>query len=269
METNVKILCCNIRVNVPADGEAGNGWNDRKALCLDVMRAQAADIICTQECRDVHYADLRQGLPEFDSFGLSGPGDFHPTDAVFFARSRFDLVSSGGFWLSETPHIAGSQSWDSACPRFANWLDLRDRESGQEFRIWNTHYDHISQIAREKQARCIVEASEVFGGSLPQLFAADCNADASNPVIDVMKAGGWIDTYTEMHGPADPGFTYHAFIGPKYAEVRKNTTGKIDFIFHRGLVKTLSAEIIYDSRDGRYPSDHYFLSAEVRIGPGS
>ena len=263
----MKILCCNIRKKLQEDEASGNGWDVRKDFCLEVMHAQSADVICVQECFNVQYKDLVGGLPEFESFGLSNPDElFNPGNAIFFARDRFDLVSAGGFWLSETPHIAGSQSWDSARSRFANWVDLKDRESGQEFRVWNTHFDHIGQVAREKQAQRIVEACQAFPADFPQLFAADCNADAANPAIEVMKAGGWIDTYIEMHGPDDPGFTFHAFLGPKFAERPKEKIhGKIDFIFHRGPVKTVAAEIIYDSRDGRYPSDHYFLSAEVML----
>ncbi len=263
----IKILCCNIRCNAQGDIDEGNGWEARRGLCMDVMRAQSTDLICVQECWGLHYNDLLRGLPEFGGFGLSNPAPNHnPYNAIFYRRDRFEVISSGGFWLSETPHVAGSRSWDSECLRFANWMDLKGRGSGVKFRMWNTHYDHIGQIAREKQAQCIVEACQALPDDYPQLFAADCNADASNPAIDVMEAGGWVDTYTEMQGADDPGFTYHGFIGPKYVEVRKDTTGKIDFIFRRGPVETLSADIICDSRDGRYPSDHYFLSAEVEIG---
>lgn len=268
----MKILCCNVRRNLPEDEQAGNGWDARKDLCVEVIRAQRADVICVQECWNAQFRDLRSRLPEFDSFGLANPhADFNPANAIFFARARCDLVSAGGFWLSETPHIAGSKSWDSAHPRFVNWVHLRDRDSGHEFRVWNGHLDHIGQVAREKQAQLIVQASEALPEDLPQLFTADMNADAANPAIEITKAGGWLDTYAAVHGPEDPGFTFHAFLGPKYADGRPpdKIKGKIDFIFCRGPVRTLAAEVIRDSRDGRYPSDHYFLSAEVRLDKGS
>ena len=260
----MKILCCNIRVDVPADSESGNGWNDRKAFCLEVIRAQNADLVCTQECRNAHYGDLRRGLPEYESFGMANPDpEFNPTNAIFFLRDRFEMVSAGGFWLSETPHVPGSVSWDSARPRFVNYIDLRDRASGREFRLWNGHFDHIGRIAREKQAERLIEAVRALPEDLPQFFTADCNTDASTPAIAALKNGGWTDTYTAVHGPEDPGFTYHAFKGPGY--VPKNGIGKIDFIFSRGPVEILGSSIIRDSRDGKHPSDHYFLSAEVRI----
>ena len=269
LSTNLKVLCCNIRRIMPEDDEAGNGWDARKDLCAEVIRAQRADVICLQECTNAQFKDLGSRLPEFDSFGLVNPDAvFNPANAILFARTRFELVSAGGFWLSETPHIAGAKSWDSARARFVNWVHLQERDSGQQFRIWNGHLDHIGQVAREKQAQLIVQASEVFPEDFPQLFAADCNADADNPAVRNLLAGGWLDTYAAVHGPEDPGFTFHAFLGPRFAEEapKEKIKGKIDWIFCRGPVKTLAAGIIHDGRDGRYPSDHYFISAEVRLG---
>ena len=278
----MRILCCNIRRIVPEDDQSGNGWDSRKDLCARVIRAQRADVICLQECTNTQMKDLQDRLRGYDSFGLANPGAvFNPANAILFARTRCELVSAGGFWLSETPHVAGTKSWDSAGARFVNWVHLRDRDSGRpgrrslggvcEFRVWNGHLDHIGQVARENQARLILQASEVLGEDLPQLLAGDFNADGANPAIEIVKAGGWLDTYAEAHGPDDPGFTYHAFLGPRFAEERPNARvkGKIDFIFRRGPVETLAAEIIRDGRDGRYPSDHYFVSAEVRFGQGS
>jgi len=264
----IKILSSNIRRNMPEDEASGNGWDARKDLCAEVIGAQRADVICFQECVNAQFMDLRSRLPEFDSFGLANPGEvYNPANAILFARTRFEMVSAGGFWLSETPHVAGSKSWDSAGARFVNWAHLKDRDSGREFRVWNGHLDHISQVAREKQAALIVEAGGVFPEDFPQLLTGDFNADATNPAIEVVKAGGWLDTYA-VNGPDDPGFTFHAFFGPRFLAEKPNARikGKMDFIFARGPIKPLAAEIIRDSRDGRYPSDHYFVSAEVTLG---
>lgn len=262
----LKILCCNIRVDNEGDRQEGNGWSVRKDFCMEVIEAQNADLICLQENTAEQHADLRRGLTEFDSYGIQNPALwFSPNNAIFYRRSRFEMASAGGFWLSDKPHVAGSVSWDSARPRFVNWVDLKEHGSDRQFRMWNLHLDHIGPISREEQAKVFVEGAEVFGDDMPQLVAGDFNCDASDAAIDVIKAGGWLDTYTEIHGPDDPGFTYHAWVGPKFAELRppENNIGKIDFIFSRGPVKVLASELICDSRNGRYPSDHYFLSAEV------
>ena len=263
-----KILTCNVRVDVPADGRAGDGWADRKDLCADVMRAQKADLIGLQECQHVHLQHLKARLPEFDSFALSHPDErAFPLNAILFVRARYELISAGGFWLSETPHVAGSKSWDSAQSRFVNWVHLKERSAGKEFRVWNTHLDHIGQVAREKQAELIVQASAVFPKDFPQLLTGDFNANATNPAIKLVAAGGWTDTYSAVHGPADPGFTAHAFLGPQYAEQRLNGKpgARIDWIWCRGAVKPLAAEVIREGRNGHYPSHHYFVSAVVAI----
>lgn len=262
MSNILKIMTCNIRVDVKVDADAGNGWADRKGICIEAMYSQSPDVICLQECKGNQYEDLRLGLPTFDGYGISNTlTGYNPSNAILYRRSRFDLITVGGHWLSETPHIANSKSWDSSLPRFVNWVHLKDRETGSEFRVWNGHFDHIGQKAREGQARLIVEGAKPFPAELPQFFTADCNGDAENPAIGVLKDGGWIDTYTAVHGPDEPGHTFHGFIGPKHV----GKVGKMDFVFCRGSVKPTAAEIIRHCRNDRYPSDHYFVSAEVEL----
>jgi len=263
-----KILSCNIRVDLPEDAATGNGWVHRRELCVDVMRAQKANLIGLQEAQEIHLKDLKSRMPEFDSFAMANPDTvFHPSNAILFLRARYELISAGGFWLSETPHVAGSKSWDSGRSRFANWVHLKERSSGKELRFWNTHLDHISHEARTKGAALIVQACEAFPKEFPQLLSGDMNAGVAHPAIKNFKAGGWLDTYTAVNGPDDPGFTFHGFKGPKSAGKRADgeIRTKIDWIFCRGAVKPLAAAIIRDERNDRYPSDHYFVWAVMEL----
>ncbi len=263
-----KILTCNVRGDTQADAKAGNGWADRKELCAEVMREQKADLICLQECQRAHLKHLKARLPAFDSFALDNPDpQAHPLNAILFSRARYELVSAGGFWLSETPHVSGSKSWDSAYPRLVNWVHLSERKSGKELRVWNTHLDNFSQVAREKQAEMIMQASAAFPPTFPQVLTGDFNADATNRAVRLVKDAGWTDTYAVLYGPADPGFTYHGFLGPKFGEKTPaaNRLGKIDWIWYRDALKVQAAEVIRTGRNGRYPSDHYFVSAVVAL----
>ncbi|MBN1491706.1 MAG: endonuclease/exonuclease/phosphatase family protein [Phycisphaerae bacterium] len=262
-----KIMSCNIRVPVEADAKAGNGWEHRKAMCSEIILSHRPDVICLQECRGVQFEYLKDRWSAFEHHGLSDPGPvFEPFNAIFYSRSRYALISAGGFWLSQTPHVAGTRSWDSRNVRFVNWVDLKTRDSNKIFRVWNTHLDHRGQVGRENQARLIVEASMPLAADLPQILTGDMNSKPSNPAIQCFKDGGWTSTYDTAHGVgADTGNTFHGFQGPKYAEDSpdKRVDGQIDWIFYRGKVKVLTADVIRDGRDGRYPSDHYFMSAEV------
>lgn len=264
-----KILTCNIRVALPEDEAKGNGWNDRKELCARVIRDQYPDIVCLQEVIRPQPDDLEKSLPGFRSFGFSGPEmdryreGYHgiAKNPIMFSESRYEMISGGCYWLSETPLLTGSKSWNTARARHVNWVRLRERSSGKEFRVLNTHLDHRAQEAREKQAAVIAEESGQYLPDFPQLLAGDFNASASNTVYGIIRKGNWEDSYTAIHGEAEPGFTVHNFLGENHP--RKASRRKIDFIFSRGKIQAVSAAIIKDHEGGRYPSDHYFVSAEV------
>jgi endonuclease/exonuclease/phosphatase family metal-dependent hydrolase len=260
--TSHKILSCNVRVDMPGDAKTGDSWAERKALCGDIIKAQKADLIGLQEGQQAHLSYLKSRMPEYDSYALSHAVDyFHPVDAILFLRERYELISAGGFWLSETPHLAASKSWDSALPRLANWVHLKERSSGKEFRYWNTHLDHKGQNAREKGATMIVQASAALPKTFPQILTGDMNASIENPAIKNFKEGGWIDTYAAANGSKDPGSSFHGFKGEKSGH-----GAKIDWIFCRGTVEPIVSTIIRDGRNNHYPSDHYFVLAEVAIG---
>ncbi len=256
----MKILTCNIRCFGAPDGE--NNWIHRKDLCAQVIQSRAPDIICFQEMWEEQLADLTAAFPEHQTYGMTDlPQGRHPTNSIFFRRDAFALISCGGYWLSNQPHVAGSHSWGSACVRLANWIRLRERTTAVEFRVINTHLDHVGQEARENQAKLIVEDASAYARNYAQILTGDMNCDSSNPAIDTFKAAGWVDTYGQVHDTEDPGHTRHSFLGPKHASV----IGKMDWIFTRGPVKVQDAEVITDSHQGRFPSDHYFVGATLSL----
>ena len=257
----MKILTCNVRCFGANDGD--NGWGHRKDLCAQVVESQSPDIICFQEMWAEQFADLLSAFPIYGTYGMADtPNSRHPQNCIFYRQDIYTLISAGGYWLSETPHVAGSKSWDSACVRLANWIRLQVRGDETEFRVINTHLDHVSQLAREHQAELIVEDSSAYPADYPQILTGDMNCDTTNTAISVFKAGGWRDTYKSVHGTEDPGITYHAFLGAAH----QGDIGKMDWIFMRGDLNCLQASIVTDSANGRFPSDHYFVSAVVNIG---
>lgn len=266
------ILSCNIRVALPEDEATGNGWSARRDLCLDVIRAQKPDLVCLQEVLRGQMEDLEKAFPTYGSFGFEGPEmdarmegyQGIAKNPILYSRERYDFVSAGGFWLSETPHLPGSLSWGSARARHVNWVRLRDRASRQQFRVLSTHLDHVSQPAREEQMKLILAEAALYAPEFPQMLGGDFNAGRANAVIKLALDAGWTNTQDAARGPRDDGPTTHGFLGEKAVRseaARKR--GPIDFILTRGPVTTLSWKIIHDSRDGRYPSDHFFIAAKL------
>jgi len=242
------------------DGD--NHWNDRKSICFDVIKSHAPDIICCQEVWRGQFDDMSTAFSDYSSFGMIDTCvGKNPMNTVFYHSDRFRLLSSGGYWLSEAPHITGSISWDSLCVRLANWLRLEEISSGKEFRVINTHLDHIGQTAREHQAEVINLDTWAYPTDYPQLLTGDMNCDQSNKALQLFISAGWQDTYEIVHGPDDPGHTFHAFEGDAHI----SDIGKMDWIFSRGAAKVTASEIIKDTCNDKYPSDHYFISADIDL----
>ncbi len=254
------ILTCNIRCSGANDGD--NDWIHRREYCINVIKSRNPDIICFQEMWEDQFADMRKAFSAFKCYGIPDEANGNrPMNCIFYKGDAFEYVCSAGYWLSTTPHVPSSQSWDSRCIRLANWIRLIDNKSGKEFRIINTHLDHRGQTAREQQAQVIVDDSLAYDDHYPQILTGDMNCDKTNQAIINFTNGGWEDSYQKIHGSNEPGFTFHSFEGSSFT----SDIGKMDWVFTRGKVQTVAAEIIKDNQDGFYPSDHYFISAALEL----
>ncbi|MDR0351931.1 MAG: endonuclease/exonuclease/phosphatase family protein [Opitutaceae bacterium] len=260
-EAAIRVVSANIRHDFAKDFETGDSWEPRKEFCRDVLLAQDADIFCFQEMRINNFDYLKENLPGFAAF--YGPAEASK-NAIFYSTKRFEKIEGGAFWLSDTPEKPFSHLPKSG-DRVANHLLLRDKLTGRRLLVWNTHFQHDNEDVRTRQARIFTSFAEKRPADIPQILTADFNADANTPAIQHLKASGWIDSYAAVHGPAEPGYTFHGFAGRAYKN--PNSPGKIDFVFSNNLLRATAAEIIRDSNGKRYPSDHYFVSAEMEYTP--
>ena len=261
---NIRIVSANLRQIRPEDEKSGNGWEQRKELCRDVLLAQSADIFCFQENFLPQIKYFQEKLPDYEYYNSvykpKYPND--PFNPILYSAKRFEKLDAGGFWLSDTPEVTDSKFSEAYTSRFANWILLRDRQTGQKLYILNTHLDHKSNPARIKQITVLLNFARTLPGDVPKILTGDLNSGMDAPPAQLIRAGGWHDSYTAIHGPAEAGGTAHRFGGAKFLATPEGAKRKkIDFIFHK-LLKPVSAEIIRDNREGKYPSDHYFVSAE-------
>lgn len=264
-----RVMSCNVRVSSLAQDDAiGQGWDTRKEVCLKVILAQRPDIVCMQEVIPQSYAYFAGKMKGYDSYGFAGPDmDRYPEgyhgiakNVIFYATARYELVSAGGYWLSETPLAAGSASWGSARPRQCNWVRLRDRHTGREFRVLNLHLDHKSGAAKESQIGLALDECAQYADDFPQLLAGDFNADRTERPVQMVGERGWTELYEAVHGPSEAGISYHAFKG----DTHKSKRGRIDFLFGRNVVPKC-AWLVKDKVKEVWPSDHYFLASDVLI----
>ncbi|HRO70766.1 MAG TPA: endonuclease/exonuclease/phosphatase family protein [Chitinophagaceae bacterium] len=266
-----RVLSCNIRVALDEDETKGVGWSSRKNICIEIIKDKNADIICLQEVLKVQAEDFRKSFPSYQLFGFDGPEmDMHATgyhgiakNPILFSNSRYHLLGGGTYWLSETPLVAGSKSWDTARARHVNWVRLREKSSDRELRVINLHLDHVSGEAKIRQAKMVVEESAQYPPGFAQIMAGDFNTRHDSRVFDPVRKGGWLEAYETIHGAGEAGYTGHKFQGTTYEKAASK--GRIDFIWYKGKLKTSASTIIRDSKEGKFPSDHFFMQADFVI----
>ena len=266
-----RVLCCNIRVALDEDEEKGVGWSSRRDICLKIIAKRKPDIICLQEVLKGQSEDFKRYFKDFQLIGFDGPEmDAHLTgyhgiakNPILFSKKKYELLTAGTYWLSETPLVAGSKSWDTARARHANWVRLKEIATGKEFRVINLHLDHVSAEAKLQQLNMVVEESKQYQPEFCQILAGDFNSRFNSPVFTKAREEGWKDALETLYGEKEIGFTGHAFKGLQYEKAAVG--GRIDFIWYRGKVKPVAAEIVRDEIGGVYPSDHFFVQSDLEI----
>ena len=95
----------------------------------------------------------------------------------------------------------------------------------------------------------------------PVVLTGDFNTHETDPPYRALVEGNkWIDSYREVHPtPAEDELSFNGFKG--------GTKGKrIDFILHSAGVTATAADIDRThSAEGKYPSDHYPVTAVIRF----
>jgi endonuclease/exonuclease/phosphatase family metal-dependent hydrolase len=269
-EAALRVMSFNIRYDNPADGE--DAWPKRRAKAASMIRFHRADVAGLQEALRGQIADLEAALPEFGWFGSGRSAERDGEHcAVLFRKDRVEVLDQNTFWLSETPEVAGSRSWDAALPRIVTWGRLRDRRTGAAFWLFNTHFDHMGETARRESARLLLrKVAEIAGRDTPVVVTGDFNSTPDSEPYRILTSPGpegeppgLVDAlFASAHPHHGPTSSWNAF---KAIEPGR----RIDFVLVRPPVEVRQHGILSDTFDGRFPSDHLPVVAEVAVGASS
>jgi endonuclease/exonuclease/phosphatase family metal-dependent hydrolase len=138
---------------------------------------------------------------------------------------------------------------------------LKDKNTSQDFFMFNTHFDHIGVQAREQSAALIVKKIKELAGNMPVILTGDFNTpDTAAPYKTIISSNILKDarelSKTGHYGPDGSFSTF---------EVASKLGDRIDYIFVNNQYEVLRHAILTDSQNGRYPSDHLPVIAEVRL----
>ncbi len=268
LSSPMRVISYNIRYDNPGDGP--NNWDNRKEKVVSVLALHRPDIFCLQEALVHQLEYIDEAFPSFAYYGIGRDdgmeaGEFAP---VFFDTNRFNPEDQGTFWLSETPERDGSKSWYAGHTRIVSWIKLVDRNLGSSFYVFNTHFDHASQHAREQSAILLRKKIRQIAGGHPVILAGDFNTRQGSEAYNTLvgeEAPNVFSNAMEIskaphHGPAC------SFVGFDFISVPGRI---IDFIFVNPQVEVLRHAILTDNWDGVYPSDHLPVLVDIELNQKS
>ncbi len=262
---SLRVMTFNIRYDNPGDGE--NAWPNRQDIAASMVRFHGADICGVQEALKHQVDDLAARLNGYVWFGVgrddgAEAGEFM---AVYYRTDRLDLLEQSTFWLSETPEKPGL-GWDAVCNRVVTWGKFRDKVTGKTFFHFNTHFDHRGETARRESAKLLLAQIEAIAGKTPVIVTGDFNARPDSEPVRILTSGldgrpgtKLIDSITlARHGHHGPTGTWSGFTS-------SGAPGDepIDYVFVKNGVGVLLHGTLSDTFDGRFPSDHMPVLAEV------
>ncbi|WP_293301988.1 endonuclease/exonuclease/phosphatase family protein [Pedobacter sp. UBA4863] len=267
-----RVLTANIRVDLKEDEAKGLGWKQRRDFCIEVIKKYKPDLVGFQEVFYQQAIDLRKAFKDYYFLGYDGPEMAGVTEYAGIAKnpllikkSRFELLSVGSYWLSETPNVAGSESWGTYRARHVNYAILRDQVNGKDFRFINTHLTTKTTDTKVKQVAMIVADSKQYKERFPQILTGDFNSSPTSEPIKLATDNQFIDEFKIINGTQNAEATGHGFLGEKYQEVKGKAGNRIDYIFTRGDIKATTCALIKDKKNDMYPSDHFFMYADMTI----
>jgi endonuclease/exonuclease/phosphatase family metal-dependent hydrolase len=253
----IKVMTYNIRYDAPSDGV--NQWPKRTHKVYDLIKKHDPDLIGLQEVLHHQLTDLIQNLPAYSYIGVGRDdgktkGEY---SAILYKKARFKAMDQNTFWLSETPAVPGSKSWDAAITRVASWGTFRDLKSNKEFLMINTHFDHIGVESRKNSAALLKQKAGEIAKDFPLIITGDFNCTRDDgPYQTIMdpKNVQLVDP-----APKNPPGTFCSFT------VNSIACKAIDYIFHSQEWKSDAYQVITDNDGKYYPSDHLPVAVELTL----
>ena len=260
----IGVMTFNIRLNVASD--SANAWPNRKAFAASQILFHDAQLVGVQEALFDQMLDLQAALPGYKYVGVGRDdgkekGEF---SAIFYDSARFKALKQGTFWLSLTPTVPGSKSWDAAITRIVSWAYFQDLKTKKKFWMFNTHFDHIGKIARANSARLLMEEVQRMAGKEQVIVTGDFNATVNDEPIQIIEQAApplklintLYVTKTPHYGPSG------TFNGFKSAEL---SDFAIDHIYLKNGGTVLKHATLSQTWKGRFSSDHFPVYALIKL----
>lgn len=257
---DLKIMSYNIRLDTQSDGD--NQWSKRKEFLTDQVKFYTPDFMGVQEALPGQMTYIDSTLTGYDFIGKGrddgkSQGEY---SAIFYNSDKFKLLEENTFWLSETPEKP-SKGWDAAYNRVCTYGLFQNKKTKRKVWVFNTHFDHVGDIARAESSKLILEKiRKINKDNLPVILTGDFNLEAETRPLQLIKEQ-MEDAQKVCRGIVfGPEGTFNSF------EFNKPVTTRIDYIFiNKNKMEVTKFATLSDSKNCRYPSDHFPVYAEINL----
>lgn len=270
-DTDISVMSYNVLAHNATNGTYEN-QTTRSAKVVKMIETYSPDVIGIQEAAvedDFNWANylttelsnLGYGVYRRATSMTIGNGLM-----IFYKTSRFSEVSDPGQSTDGSDAFKGSILYGTDASiganknqaRYFQWIMLKDKVTGQQFMVYNTHFSVLSadnggHTERTKEAQELVNHVAAWKGTIPDrckatmypvFITGDFNADFTGDykaTMDVLHDKTYLDDaatiadYTRFVYPKEE--IDHIFVNPKFVDVKE---------YHAAL----------ESINGRRTSDH-------------
>ncbi len=258
----LKVMTFNIRWDgLDRDSDS---WEQRKSGVVELLRRHSPDAFALQESSPSQTQYLKKSLSNYHIFSPSHQRAIY--QPIFVRSDRLGLNSQGSFWVVEESELQGGT-------RRCTWVRLVEAASGRGLYIFNLHLDGRSANSQNFSVVKLMEEVARRRFKDPFLVMGDFNAVETRPVISFLRGktplrgqGGRVvvnsialrDAVREIIPTGRAPGTFHKYTG--------NVDGpRIDYIFVSDGIIIRGAATVFDSTNGRFPSDHFPVVAEIAL----
>ncbi|MBQ7913132.1 MAG: endonuclease/exonuclease/phosphatase family protein [Clostridia bacterium] len=248
----IKAVSFNIRCK---DDVNGNSVKERAPRLAKIMEEYDADVIGFQEFTPLWTRHINKHFRErYEFFNKYRDVGWRESAPILWKKDKFDCLKRGYFWLSDTPEKM-SGGWDSiGHNRICLYVLLQDKKDGKIFAFFNTHFG-FGEENQIKSVRLIGRYVEKFS-NYPTFITGDFNMiPSSAPYAEAVKNFTDVNEVTVK----DRRSTYHGY------DLQNTFNEHIDYCFIDKKITPISFKIIDELVEGKFPSDHYGLYAELEI----
>lgn len=253
----MNIMTFNIRYATPDDKE--NQWELRKQELTDHLTVYKPDIFGLQEALKSQLDFIDERLSNYVYFGVAREdgkesGEYSP---IFYNGLKYNLINQSTFWLAENTDCC-ELGWDAAHKRICTYALFEDKASKRQFWVFNTHFDHKGEVAREKSAELILKQIEKINQmKLPVVLMGDFNALPGSQVILKIKTKMMDGMEYASEDFAGTLGTFNGF-DPEYAD-----DVRIDYIFVKDFKINSYKHLQHKRANGLFISDHFPVMANL------